>query len=70
MSLQTVHAPPTACVLVATVGGGKLSFAKRSQLFLHMHNEPVSVAAMCVCNPELLALGETIAETQPKLQPA
>jgi hypothetical protein len=29
-----------------------LQFHKRNQLFMRLHNEPLSVAAMCVCNPD------------------
>ena len=46
-----------------------LQFNKRSQLFVGAHNETLSVAAMCVCNPNRSPV-ESIAETQPKLQPA
>jgi hypothetical protein len=30
------------------------SFQKRSQLFIGMHNEPLSIVAMCVNNPDHL----------------
>jgi aminoglycoside phosphotransferase family enzyme len=32
-------------------------FHKRSQLFISAHDEPLSVVAMCVCNPDRLAVG-------------
>ena len=37
--------------------------------FIRMHNETLSVAAMRVCNQNVRPL-ESIAETQPQLQPA
>jgi hypothetical protein len=30
----------------------RLEFQKRSQLFIRVHNEALSVAAMCVNNPD------------------
>ena len=30
----------------------RFKFQKRSQLFIRMHNETLSVVAMCVCNPD------------------
>ena len=30
----------------------RFTFHKRSQLFVGMHNKTLSVAAMCVCNPD------------------
>jgi len=41
-------------------------FHKRSQLFVGLHNEPLSVAAMCASNPDRSPVGITIADTQPK----
>jgi hypothetical protein len=32
-------------------------FHERSQLFIRMHNETLSVAAMCVCNPDCSPVG-------------
>jgi hypothetical protein len=32
-------------------------FQKRSQLFIGAHNETLSVAALCVCNPDCATLG-------------
>jgi len=34
-----------------------LQAQKRSQLFIRSHNETLSVAAMCVCNPDRSPLG-------------
>jgi hypothetical protein len=45
-------------------------YDERSQLFIRSHNEPLSVAAMRVCNPDCSPPLESIAETQPQLQPA
>ena len=38
---------------------GKLSLDKRSQLFSHMHNEPLSLVPMNVCNPDCSPFGNT-----------
>jgi len=46
-----------------------LQFQKRRQLFIRVHNEAIPVVAMCVRNPDCPA-AESIAETQPQLQPA
>jgi len=46
-----------------------LKLKKRRQLFVSVHNEALTVAAMCVCNSEVRPL-ESIAETQPQLHPA
>ena len=35
----------------------RFEFEKRSQLFIRAHNETLSVAAMCVCNPDRSPLG-------------
>jgi hypothetical protein len=40
-------------------------FQKRSQLFIRTHNETLSIAAVCVSNPDVRPL-ESTAETQPK----
>ena len=48
----------------------RFKFQKRSQLFIGTHNEALSVAAMCVCNPDRSPRTESAVETQPKLQPA
>ena len=45
----------------------RFKFHKSSQFFLRVHNEMLSVAAICVCNPDVRPL-ESIAETQPKLR--
>jgi len=47
----------------------QFQFDKRRQLFIRPHNEPFSVSAMRVNNPDYLPL-EFIVETQPQLQPA
>ena len=44
-------------------------FQKRSQLFIRVHNETLSVVAMRVNNPDR-SPSESIAETQPQHQPA
>jgi hypothetical protein len=43
-------------------------FNKRSQLVVGVHNETLSVVAMCVNNPDVRPW-VSIAETQPQLQP-
>ena len=35
----------------------RFEFHKRSQLFIRVHNESLSVAAMCVCNPDRSPVG-------------
>jgi hypothetical protein len=45
-------------------------FQKRGQLFIRVHNEPLSVAAVRVSNPDCSPLSESMAETLPQLQPA
>ena len=35
----------------------RFKFHKRSQLFIRAHNETLSVAAMCVCNPDRSPVG-------------
>jgi hypothetical protein len=30
----------------------RFKFQKRSQLFIGVHNETLSIIAMCVCNPD------------------
>jgi hypothetical protein len=35
----------------------RFEFHKRSQLFIRLHNETLSVVAMCVCNPDRSAVG-------------
>jgi hypothetical protein len=45
-----------------------LKFEKRAQLFIGVRNETLSVAAMCVAMKMVRRL-ESIAETQPQLQP-
>jgi hypothetical protein len=35
----------------------RFQFEKRSQLFLRVHNEPLSIAAVCVCNPDCSPIG-------------
>jgi hypothetical protein len=30
----------------------RFKFQKRSQLFIGVHNETLSIVAMCVCNPD------------------
>jgi hypothetical protein len=44
-------------VLVTYSSGSNRRFKlqKRAELFLGVHNEAVSVAALCVCNPDRLA---------------
>src|SRR5260370_26931710 len=42
---------------------------KRGQLLIRMHNETLSIVAVCVSNPDCSPIG-SIAETQPQLQPA
>jgi hypothetical protein len=32
-------------------------FQKRSQLFIGVHNEPLSIVAMCINNPDCVPLG-------------
>jgi hypothetical protein len=49
--------------------GRRFKFHKRSQLFIRVCNETFSVIAMRVCNKTVRQL-ESIAETQPQLQPA
>src|SRR5215472_4072822 len=49
-------------------GNHRIQFDKRSQLFIRSHNEPLSVAAMRVSNPDCWSLASTVG-TQPKLQP-
>ena len=49
--------------------GHSFKFQKRSQLFIGVHDKTLSVVAMCVDNPDCSPFG-SIAETQPKLQPA
>jgi hypothetical protein len=34
-----------------------LQFNERSQLFIRTHDEPLTVAAMCVCNPDRSPVG-------------
>jgi hypothetical protein len=34
-----------------------LKFEKRRQFFIGMHNEPLSIAAMCVSNPDRSPVG-------------
>jgi hypothetical protein len=31
---------------------GPLQFQKRSQLFIRVHNETLSIIAVCVCDPD------------------
>jgi hypothetical protein len=38
-------------------GNHRFEFQKRSQLFIRTHNEPLSVAAMRVSNPDCATLG-------------
>jgi hypothetical protein len=47
----------------------RFQFKKRGQLFIRMHDETLSVIAMCICNPERSLVGIKIAEVQPQLQP-
>jgi hypothetical protein len=47
----------------------KFQFYKRRQPFLGLHDVTLSIAAMRVSNPDRSPL-ESIAATQPKLQPA
>jgi hypothetical protein len=35
----------------------QFKFQKRSQLFIRTHNEPLSVAAMCISNPDCSLVG-------------
>jgi hypothetical protein len=35
----------------------RFEFQKRGQFFLRVHNETLSVAAMCVCNPDCSPVG-------------
>jgi hypothetical protein len=35
----------------------RFQFRKRRQLFIRMHNETLSVVAMCVCNPDRSPVG-------------
>jgi hypothetical protein len=35
----------------------RFKFHKRSELFIRTHNETLSIAAMCVSNPDRLPLG-------------
>jgi hypothetical protein len=46
------------------------SRTKRSQLFIRTRNKTLSVAAMCVSNPDRSARLESIAEMHPQLHPA
>jgi hypothetical protein len=48
----------------------RFKFEKSRQLFIRSRNEPLSVVAMRVCNPDRVRPLESIAETRPKLQPA
>jgi hypothetical protein len=36
---------------------GRFEFQKASQLFIGTHNEPLSIVAMCVCNPDRSPVG-------------
>jgi len=65
--------PPTLRVIQAIRGAdyhsGKANrefqFQKRSQLFIRVHNEPLSVVAMCVSNPDRLPVGINRCYTAP-----
>jgi hypothetical protein len=35
----------------------RFEFQKNGQLFIHTHNETLSVAAMCICNPDRSPVG-------------
>jgi hypothetical protein len=35
----------------------RFQFHQRGQLFIRMHNETLSVVAMCVCNPDRSPVG-------------
>jgi hypothetical protein len=47
----------------------RFQFQKRGQLFIRVHNETLSIAAMCVGDPDRSA-SQSIADAQPQLQPA
>ena len=59
-------APQVAGMFMVAIGpkaspsflsNGRFQFKKRRQLFVRTHNEKLSVAAMCVCNPDCSPLG-------------
>jgi hypothetical protein len=43
---------PLKPVLREFVRAQPLVFEKRGQLFIRVHNETLSIVAMCVCNPD------------------
>ena len=42
---------------VAALPNCWFEFHKRGQLFIRMHNEPLAVVAVCVCNPDRSPVG-------------
>jgi hypothetical protein len=51
------------------VSNRRFEFPKRRQLFIRAHNEPLTVAAMCVSSPDCSS-SQSRAKTHLKLQPA
>jgi len=47
----------------------RFQFQKRGQLFVRTHNKTLSIAAICVSNPNRPP-PESIADTQPQVHPA
>ena len=41
----------------ATNASRRFALQKHAQLFIRVHNETLSVVAMCVCNPDRSAVG-------------
>jgi hypothetical protein len=42
---------------ISATANRRFKFQKRSQLFIGVHNETLSVIAMCVCNPDCSPVG-------------
>jgi hypothetical protein len=52
--LHYIITPPPAAPLQLVRNGSnhRFEFHKRGELFIRSHNEPLSIAAMCVDNPD------------------
>jgi hypothetical protein len=51
------HAVAVRYSLFSAFGNRRFQFQERRQLFIRSHNETLSVAAMCVCNPDWSPVG-------------
>jgi hypothetical protein len=49
--------PPARQAQLVANANRFFQFQKRSQLFIGTHNEALSIAAMCVCNPDCSPVG-------------